>query len=60
MMPHDLPPRHVVYEQTKRWIDQGCFAAMAHDLRAMLRWSAGRTDDPTAVVLDSLTVQSAP
>jgi transposase len=31
-----------------------------HDLRAILRWAAGRADDPTAVILDSRTVQSTP
>ena len=31
-----------------------------HDLRALLRWSAGRTDQPTAVIFDSATRQSTP
>ena len=33
MMPNDLPPWHVVYQQTQRWIKARCFEAMAHDLR---------------------------
>jgi transposase len=33
---------------------------MVHDLRALLRWSAGRADQPTAVILDSATRQSTP
>ena len=31
MMPHDLPPWPMVYQQTQRWIKAGCFEAMAHD-----------------------------
>jgi transposase len=31
-----------------------------HDLRALLRWSEGRADAPTAVILDACAVQSTP
>jgi len=37
MLPHDLPPWSVVYQQTQRWIKAGSFEDMAHDLRAILR-----------------------
>jgi transposase len=60
MLPHDFPRWEAVYQQTQRWIAAGCFEAMVHDLRAMLRWSAGRADQPTAVILDSATRQSTP
>jgi transposase len=60
MMPHDLPPWHVVYQQAQRWIKAGCFEAMAHDLRAILRLALERKADPSAVILDSRTVQSTP
>src|SRR5215207_3699593 len=60
MLPNDLPPWEAVYQQARRWLDAGCFADMVHDLRAMLRWLDGRADDPTAVILDSRTVQSTP
>jgi transposase len=60
MMPHDLPPWHVVYQQTQRWIKAGCFEAMAHDLRAILRLALARQADPSAVILDSRTIQSTP
>src|SRR5215203_4323912 len=60
MLPNDLPPWEAVYQQTRRWLDAGCFADMVHDLRAMLRWADGRADDPTAAILDSRTVQSTP
>jgi transposase len=60
LLPNDFPRWEAVYQQTQRWIAAGCFAAMVHDLRAMLRWSAGRADSPTAVILDSATRQSTP
>jgi len=60
MMPHDLPPWHLVYQQAQRWIRAGCFEAMAHDLRAILRLALERKADPSAVILDSRTIQSTP
>jgi transposase len=60
MMPHDLPPWNVVYQQTQRWIRAGCFEAMAHDLRAIVRLALDRKADPSAVILDSRTLQSTP
>jgi transposase len=60
MLPHDLPPWHVVYQQTRRWIKAGCFEMMAHDLRAILRMVQERKADPSAVIMDSRTVQSTP
>jgi transposase len=58
LLPTNFPPWEAVYQQGRRWIDAGCFAAMVHDLRAMLRWAEGRADAPTAAVLDSATRQS--
>lgn len=60
MMPHDLPPWNVVYQQAQRWIKAGCFEAMAHDLRAMVRLVLARTADPSAVILNSRTILSTP
>jgi transposase len=42
MMPHDLPPWSIVYQQTQRWLKAGVFEAMVHDLRALLRLAVGR------------------
>ena len=42
MMPHDLPPWPVIYQQTQRWIRAGCFEALVEDLRMLLREFAGR------------------
>lgn len=60
MMPNDLPPWPVVYQQMRRWFDAGCFEAMVEDLRMLLREYAGRKQQPTAMILDSRTIQSTP
>jgi transposase len=60
MMPNDLPPRDVVYGQTRRWPAAGVFEAMTQDLRRLLRVPSGRAEEPTAAVFDSRTTQSTP
>jgi transposase len=60
MMPHDLPPWYVVYQQTQRWLRAGTFEAIVHDLRRLLRLAAGREPEPTAAIFDSRTLQSSP
>src|ERR671933_461643 len=60
LLPHELPPWPAVYQQTQRWIAAGCFEAIVHDLRAILRLIEGRAPQPTAVELDGRTLQSTP
>src|SRR4029079_11366653 len=48
------------YQQAQRWIKSGCFEAMAHDLRALLRLLVERKAQPSAVILDGRTMQSTP
>jgi transposase len=60
MMPNDLPPWWVVYQQTQRWLAAGCFAALVDDLRLLLREAQGRTRQPSAAIFDSRTLQSTP
>jgi transposase len=60
MLPNDLPPWPLVYQQTQRWIRAGCFEALVHDLREILRLAVGREPTPSAVILDSRTLQSTP
>src|SRR3712207_709568 len=55
LLPTNFPPWQAVYQQTQRWLAAGCFEAMVHDLRAVLRWADGRADDPTAAILDART-----
>ena len=60
MMPNDLPPWHAVQQQTQRWLRAGCFESLAEDLRVLLRLNLGRSDAPSAAILDSRTLQSTP
>jgi transposase len=60
LMPHDLPPWPLVYQQMRRWMDAGCFEAIVHDLRILLRRAAERPEPPCAAILDAHTIQSTP
>ncbi len=60
MLPTNFPPWAAIHQQTQRWIAAGCFEAMAHDLRALLRVAQGRSADPRAVILDGRTLRSTP
>src|SRR3954453_3027415 len=60
MLPNDLPPWPVVYQQTQRWLAAGVFDTIVGDLRVLLRVLAGRPPDPTAAIFDSRTLQSSP
>jgi transposase len=60
MMPHDLPPWPVVYQQAQRWMKAGVFEAMVQDLRMLLRLVQGRNAQPSAAIFDSRTLQSTP
>ena len=60
MIPHDLPPWSMVYQQTQRWLAANCFEGMVQDLRLLLRGITGRKGQPSAAIFDSRTVQSTP
>jgi transposase len=59
-LPKDFPPWEMVYQQSRRWLKAGCFEAIVHDLRAILRFAAGRQPEPTAAVYDGRTMPSTP
>jgi transposase len=59
LLPHDFPPWYTVYQQAQRWFAAGVFEAMVADLRAVLRLLAEREEEPSAMVLDSRTLQSS-
>jgi transposase len=59
-IPGDFPPWWAVYQQTRRWLAAGCFEALIHDMRAVLRQKAGKKPLPTAAILDSRTLRSTP
>ena len=62
LLPNDLPPWEVVYQQTQRWLKAGVFEALVQDLRVVLRIAGGgkRREQPSAAILDSRTLQSSP
>lgn len=60
MIPNDLPPWHAVQQQAQRWIKAGCFEALAHDLRKLLRMLIEKSAQPSVAILDGRTMQSTP
>jgi transposase len=59
-MPNDLPPWPAVYQQTRRWLAAGVFEAIIADLRMLIRLGEGRAPQPTAMIVNSRTLQSTP
>jgi len=60
MIPHDLPPWYIVYQQTQRWLEASSFETMVDDLRLLLRGVKGRKGQPSAAIFDSRVLQSTP
>ena len=56
-LPKDFPPWEMVYQQGRRWLAAGSFEAIVHDLRAVLRFAAGKEPEPTACIFDGRTMQ---
>lgn len=59
-LPHDFPPAETVRQQAHRWFTAGCFENAAHDLRLLSRVEQSRNADPSAIIIDSRTLQSTP
>lgn len=59
-LPGEFPPWEAVYQQTQRWLKAQVFESMVDDLRAVLRLAQGKAAEPSAIVLDSRTLQSSP
>jgi transposase len=56
-LPNDLPSWFGVMQ---RWLRAGCFEMLVEDVRSLLHELGGRKGRPTAVVIDSRTLQSTP
>ena len=59
-LPNDLPPWWTVHQQTQRWMKAQVFETMVHDLRELLRLAQGKSAAPSAVIMDSRTLQGTP
>lgn len=61
LLPHDFSRRgRRSTSRLERWLAAGVFAVMVHDPRALGRVLEDRAPAPTAVVLDSRTLQATP
>ena len=60
LMPNDLPPWRVAYQQMRRWMKAGVFELLVADVQSLLRELGGRKGQPTAVCIHSRTLQSTP
>ena len=59
-LPNDFPPAETVRQQAHRWFEAGCFETAVHDLRILSRVERSRNGEPTAIIIDSRTLQSTP
>lgn len=59
MLPHDLPPREAVYACWRRLIAQRALERINDALRIQLRLQEEREADPSVVIIDSQSVQTA-
>ncbi|MFY1681727.1 IS5 family transposase [Micromonospora sp. WMMD730] len=58
-LPHDLPPRSATYYYFAVWRDDGTDQVIHDLLRCQARERAGRSEDPSAVVLDTQSIRAA-
>ena len=58
-LPHDLPPWPAVWQQYRRWRDNGMLEAVHAALCEQVRRKAGRQSTPSAVIVDSQSVRVA-
>ena len=59
LLPHDLPPWSAVYYYFRLWRDDGTDQVIHDLLRCQVREKAGRTEDPSAVALDTQSQRAA-
>ena len=58
MLPHDLLPKSTVYDYFAQWRDDGTWTRIVQALREQVRVAAGRAPTPSAVCIDSQSVQT--
>lgn len=58
MLPHDLLPTSTVYDYVAQWRDDGTWTKIVQTLRERIRVAARREPTPSAVCIDSQSVQT--
>jgi putative transposase len=58
MPPHDLPPWETVYSQLRAWKRQGAWEEVHRTLREFVRIGMGREPHPSALIIDSQSVET--
>src|SRR4051794_22235547 len=53
-----LPPWQAIDDQAQRWWRAGCLETLVHEVRGVLRLAQGRSEEPSAAVLDRRTLRS--
>lgn len=56
-IPHDLPPRGATWKYFDRWSKNGVWKKINTALRKWVRLCVGRTEDPSAGIIDSQSVK---
>jgi len=59
MLPHDLPPWEAVYAFWRRLVERGVLQHINDALRVQIRLRADRQAEPSVVIIDSQSVQTA-
>lgn len=59
MLPHDFPPWQAVYAFWQRLIERNLLAKINDALRVQVRLEAEREAEPSVVIIDSQSVQTA-
>ncbi len=58
-LPHDFPPYKTVYDYHAKWEKEGITEAIHDALRGQVRETAGRSEEPSAAILDSQTIRTS-
>lgn len=59
MLPHDLPPWEAVYAFWRRLLERNVFQQINDTLRVQIRLEEDREAEPSVVIIDSQSVQTA-
>jgi len=58
-LPHDFPPCKTVYDYYAKWEKDGTTEAIHGELRRRVRKAAGRSEQPTAAIVDAQSIRTS-